>query len=350
MLFIDLFAGIGGFRCGLEEAGHKCAGYCEFDKFANASYRAMHTITDEQRQHLLSLPLKARQKKIQKGEYLNGEWYARDIRAIRASDMPRADIWAFGAPCQDFSIAGKRKGLDGDRSSLVRGVFRILAEMPKEDRPTWIIYENVRGMLTSNKGFDFISILTKMDKLGYDAEWQVINSRWFVPQNRERVYVIGHFRGRGSGKILPITGASGENSLHFAREVKKHTFGVDKSTNCPKVVDIANCITAKERGISNRRAEGTAIVDLKAYCSKTRRSRPKADHTGCLDTSCCQGVARGARIRRLTPKECFRLQGFSDYLFESAAEFNTDTQLYKQAGNSVTVDIVREIGLKIQKS
>ena len=278
MLFIDLFAGIGGFRCGLEEAGHKCAGYCEFDKFANASYRAMHTITDEQRQHLLSLPLKARQKKIQKGEYLNGEWYARDIRALRASDMPRADIWACGAPCQDFSIAGKRKGLDGDRSSLVREVFRILTEMQKEDRPTWLIYENVKGMLTSNKGFDFLTILAEMDKLGYDAEWQIINSRCFVPQNRERVYTIGYFRGRSGGEILPITGTVGENPPHIVkgRKTGLYIFGVDKSLNTPKVISSANCITAHEnRGISRRRCEGTAIVDLKVYCSKTRRSRPK---------------------------------------------------------------------------
>ena len=150
MKFIDLFSGVGGFTRGLELAGHECIGHCELDKFAEASYRSMHTITEEQRKYLLSLPLKQRQKEILKEEYLNGEWYESDIK--RARNIPRADIWTFGAPCQDFSIAGRRTGLDGGRSSLVREVFRLLGERQKEDRPEWIIYENVRGMLSSNRG------------------------------------------------------------------------------------------------------------------------------------------------------------------------------------------------------
>lgn len=177
MKFIDLFSGVGGFTRGMELAGHKCIGHCEFDKFAEASYRSMHTITEEQREYLLTLPLKQRQKEILKNEYLNGEWYAQDIRTIRAANMPVADCWTFGAPCQDFSIAGKRAGLKGDRSSLVREIFRIL-EKTEENRPEWLIYENVKGVLSSNRGLDFLSILSEMDRLGYDAEWQIVNSRW----------------------------------------------------------------------------------------------------------------------------------------------------------------------------
>ena len=113
--FIDFFAGIGGFRRGMELAGHKCVGFCEFDKFAVASYTSMHLITQKQKSYLETLPIKKRQKEILKDEYKNGEWYASDIRKVRSEYLPKADCWCFGAPCQDFSIAGKRAGLSVDR-------------------------------------------------------------------------------------------------------------------------------------------------------------------------------------------------------------------------------------------
>lgn len=215
MTFIDFFAGIGGFRRGMEMAGHKCVGFCEWDKYATASYTSMHLITEEQRQYLATLDLKHRQKEILKEEYRNGEWYSADIRDVHAGTMPLADCWCFGAPCQDFSVAGHRKGLEGDRSSLVREVFRIIGETREEDRPEWLIYENVKGMLSSNRGFDFLAILLEMDELGYDAEWFLFNSKYHgVPQNRERVYTVGHLRSRGSAKVFPIQGADREDCLH----------------------------------------------------------------------------------------------------------------------------------------
>lgn len=204
MKFIDWFAGIGGFRLGMEKAGHECVGFCEFDRFAVASYTSMHLLTDEQRDYLMTLPLKQRQKEILNEEYRNGEWFAADIRRVRADDIPRSDCWCFGAPCQSFSIAGKREGLDG-KSGAVREIFRLLHELPEEDRPQWLIYENVKGMLSSNGGRDFLAILTEMDECGYDAEWQLIDSQYFgVPQHRERVYTIGHSRRFSERKILPV--------------------------------------------------------------------------------------------------------------------------------------------------
>ena len=194
-------------------SGHMCVGFCEWDKFAAASYTSMHLITDHQMEYLSTLSLKKRQKEILKDEYRNGEWYASDIMGVDAGSLPAADCWCFGAPCQDFSIAGKRAGLDGDRSSFIREIFRLLEEQEEQDRPEWLIYENVKGMLSSNKGLDYLSILSEMDRLGYDIEWQNINSKWFVPQNRERIYTIGHLRRYGRRKILPITGADGENSI-----------------------------------------------------------------------------------------------------------------------------------------
>ena len=215
MKFLDLFAGVGGFRRGMELAGHTCVGFCEWDKYAAMSYTSMHLMTDEQRSRLSDLTLKQRQKEIQKEEYRNGEWYSTDVRLITSDNVPAADCWCFGAPCQDFSVAGKRAGLEGDRSSLVREVFRILKEIPEENRPEWLIYENVKGMLSSNRGGDFGAILLEMGELGYDTEWQLFNTKNFgVPQNRERVYTIGHLRSRGRKQVFPLKGADGEDSVH----------------------------------------------------------------------------------------------------------------------------------------
>ena len=220
MKFIDWFAGVGGFRRGLELSGHECVGFCEFDKYAVMSYTSMHLITDEQRAYLETLPLKERQKEILKEKYRNGEWYADDIRTVYAGSIPKADCWCFGSPCQDFSICGERRGLDGDRSSLIREIFRLLGETREQDRPEWLIYENVKGMLSSNRGFDFLAILLEMDELGYDIEWQLVNSKYFgVPQSRERVFTIGHHRRFSERKILPVGEFRKENEPDHRQEV-----------------------------------------------------------------------------------------------------------------------------------
>lgn len=454
MKFIDFFAGIGGFRRGLELAGHECVGFCEWDKYATASYTSMHLITDKQRAYLNTLTLKQRQKEILKDEYRNGEWYSSDIRTVDARSLPEADCWTFGAPCQDFSVAGKRAGLDGDRSSLVREIFRLLEEQEEKNRPEWIIYENVKGMLSSNRGLDYLSILSEMDRLGYDIEWQNINSKWFVPQNRERIYTIGHLRRYGSKKILPVTGTDGENSV----SIIAHRDGYRRNTQtfspggitetldtgqgggrghhvgipcfCDmnykaglKTTDSARAIQARyNKGVCNRSGEVSGVVipvltpvraekrqngrrfkengdpmftltsqdrhgiainvkeatkqgydvahegdsiNLSIPDSKTRRGRVGKQLANTLDTSCNQGIFVQVKneltvyaiwyekcqcyiaIRKLTPKECFRLQGWTDDYFEKAKFVNSDSQLYKQAGNGVTVNVVRAIGDKM---
>jgi DNA (cytosine-5)-methyltransferase 1 len=177
MKFIDMFSGIGTVRMGFEQAGHECVYSIEWDKHKRGIYNVIF------------------------GEEPRG----RDIRTVRANELPRADIWTFGAPCQDFSIAGRREGLEGDRSSLIREVFRLVRETKEEHRPEWLLYENVKGMLSSNKGFDYLEILFEMESLGYDIEWQLLNSKDFgVPQNRERVFTIGHSRRYGERKVFPI--------------------------------------------------------------------------------------------------------------------------------------------------
>ena len=212
--FIDWFAGIGGFRRGMELAGNECVGFCEFDKFATASYISMHLLTDEQRKKLDELPQKKRQKEILKDEYRNGEWYANDVRRVCADDIPKADCWCFGFPCQDISVAGKQLGFQGNRSSLFFRVMYLIGQLKEEDKPTYLFIENVKNLLSVNGGWDFARLLIEMEQGGYDAEWQVLNSKDFgVPQNRERCFLIGHLRGRSSSKVFPVERADGENSV-----------------------------------------------------------------------------------------------------------------------------------------
>ena len=214
MKFIDFFAGIGGFRRGMELAGHKCVGFCEFDKFAVASYTSMHLLTDKQREYLSNFTEKQRQKEILKEEYRNGEWYAADIRRVYAGDIPKADCWCFGFPCQDISVAGKQLGFQGNRSSLFFRVMYLIGQLEEENKPTYLFIENVKNLLSVNGGWDFARLLIEMDRGGYDAEWQVLNSRDFgVPQNRERCFIIGHLRGRSSSEVFPVERTSGENRI-----------------------------------------------------------------------------------------------------------------------------------------
>ena len=163
MTFIDFFSGIGGFRRGMELAGHQCIGFCEVDKYAVMSYVSMHLLTDEQREKLSLLPTKERQKEILKGEYRNGEWFSDDIRRVYAGDIPKADCWCFGFPCQDISVAGKQVGFYGNRSSLFFRVMYLLGQIREEDRPSYLFIENVKNLLGVNGGWDFARLLSEMD-------------------------------------------------------------------------------------------------------------------------------------------------------------------------------------------
>lgn len=429
MKFIDFFAGIGGFRKGMELAGHKCIGFCEFDKFATASYISMHLLTPNQREFLDKMPLKQRQKEILKEEYRNGEWYANDIRRVYAGDIPRADCWCFGFPCQDISVAGKQAGFQGNRSSLFFRVMYLVGQLKEEDKPTFLFIENVKNLLSVNGGWDFARLLIEMEQEGYDAEWQVLNSKDFgVPQNRERCFIIGHLRGRSTSKIFPIEGTDGENSVQiiahkdgyrrntqvFSPDGITETLDtgqgggrghhvalpcfIDLSYQESKSTDIARCLkTRYDNGVSNLRADKSGVAVK--IMNKDYRHQHEAIHdtSGCgstlmardykgaqrvaipvltpdraekrqntLDTSCNQGIFVKVSdelivyavwyekyqcyiaIRKLTPKECFRLQGWSDDYFEKAQFVNSDSQLYKQAGNGVTVTVIEAIARKMK--
>ena len=425
MQFIDFFAGIGGFRKGMELAGHKCVGFCEFDKFATASYISMHLLTQKQRESLEKVSLKKRQKEILKEEYRNGEWYANDIRRVYARDIPRADCWCFGFPCQDISVAGKQIGFQGNRSSLFFRVMYLVGQLEEENKPTYLFIENVKNLLSVNGGWDFARLLVEMDREGYDAEWQVLNSKDFgVPQNRERCFIIGHLRGRSTAKVFPVEGTDGENSVQIVGHKdgyrrNTHFFAPEGATEAldtgqggerghhvtlPCFIDLcyegsqmteqARCLKARYyKGMANHAGQdsGIAIPVLTPDRAEKRQNgrrfkddgEPMFTLTGqdrhgiaievkeatanTLDTSCNQGIFVQVSdelivyavwyeklqcyiaIRKLTPKECFRLQGWADDYFEKAAFVNSDSQLYKQAGNGVTVNVICEIAKKLKR-
>lgn len=425
MQFIDFFAGIGGFRKGMELEGHKCVGFCEFDKFATASYISMHLLTQKQRESLGKVPLKKRQKEILKEEYRNGEWYANDIRRVYARDIPRADCWCFGFPCQDISVAGKQIGFKGNRSSLFFRVMYLIGQLEEENKPTYLFIENVKNLLSVNGGWDFARLLVEMDRKGYDAEWQVLNSKDFgVPQNRERCFIIGHLRGRSTAKVFPVEGTDGENSVQivghkdgyrrnaqvFAPEGATEALDTGQGgerghhVTLPCFIDLcyegsqmteqARCLKARYyKGMANHAGQdsGIAIPVLTPDRAEKRQNgrrfkddgEPMFTLTGqdrhgiaievkeatanTLDTSCNQGIFVQVSdelivyavwyeklqcyiaIRKLTPKECFRLQGWADDYFEKAAFVNSDSQLYKQAGNGVTVNVIFDIAKKLKE-
>ncbi len=460
----------------MELAGHECVGFCEFDKFATASYISMHLLTDEQRKTLGDIPIKKRQKEILKEEYRNGEWYANDIRRVYARDIPKADCWCFGFPCQDISVAGKQAGFQGNRSSLFFRVMYLVGQLKEEDKPTYLFIENVKNLLSVNGGWDFARLLIEMEQCGYDAEWQVLNSKDFgVPQNRERCFIIGHLRGRSTSKVFPIEGTDGKNSVslnlfgclsgrnsqrdrvyssdglaptistkpggntepkiaipvltpdraekrqngrrfkedgepmftltsqdrhgvaidplgvlrnvrtEYGKEIRKdyesgkldisrHEFLAneireDGIANTLSTVQKDNRLAVKvaeatKQGYSECRV-GIDAVNLSVPGSKTRRGRVGKEVANTLDTSCNQGIFVKVSdelivyavwyekyqcyiaIRKLTPKECFRLQGWSDDYFEKAQFVNSDSQLYKQAGNGVTVTVIEAMARKM---
>lgn len=179
LTFIDFFAGIGGFHSGMELAGHKCVGYVEWDKFARQSYKAIYNT--------------------------KGLFTAHDISKIENGGvLPQADVWCFGSPCTNISLAGNREGIHGEASSMFFEVMRLLNDRQEVRKPAYLFMENVKNLLSSNGGRDFAEVLLQMDKAGYDVEWQVCNSKEVVPQNRERIFIIGHKRGRTTRRVFPL--------------------------------------------------------------------------------------------------------------------------------------------------
>lgn len=441
-----MFAGIGGFRSGMEEAGHRCVGFIEWDKYARKSYQAMYDT--------------------------EGEYNAKNIQTVSGTDLPDADVWCFGSPCQSVSLAGKRAGLkEGTRSGLFLEVIRLLKERIKNKKtiPSYLLIENVKGLLSSTGGWDFARVQIEVDEAGYDVEWNVFNSAEVVPQNRERIYIVGHLRGGGTRKVFPIQRQSGHSSEKQSIKVVGNTSktgyrshdsldenGISKTLTASEGVKVntlvalhntvkqGGTIDAKQQKINvignygtdptNHISERTRVfingkaptlqasdykqpkaiainqvgnilntksfggnpqtgrvydtngisptlntmqgggrepkiliknntklgyleahngdgVDLSYPTSNNRRGRVQKKRSNTLETSSNLGVVVGKenlRIRKLTPLECWRLQGFSDEQFYKAKQSGvSNTQLYKQSGNAVTIPVVKAIAERL---
>ena len=220
----------------------------------------MHLVTESQREDLLKMDLKRRQTEIMREEYRNGEWYANDIRTVEAGSLPHADCWCFGFPCQDISIAGKQLGFSGRRSSLFFAVTGLIKDLEEENRPGVLFIENVKNLLSVNRGLDFAKLLIELDEIGYDAEWCLLNSKDFgVPQNRERVFIIGHLRGRSGRKVFPLGETDGIHNKSGENKEKKDEIacclmagGNDKWQGSYVVKQIGNCMPTATRDNPNQ--------------------------------------------------------------------------------------------------
>lgn len=288
MTNLDLFSGIGGFHLGLLEAGIKplWCGYSEINKYAKQIYK----------------------KHFPDSEDLG------DVKTIRADRLPKLDLITFGFPCQDLSIAGKRAGIQASRSNLFFEAMRIV----RDARPTYFIFENVKGLFSSSNGECWKSVLKEIASAGYDGQWQLLNTRWFLPQNRERIYFVGHIRGESRPQIFPI----GENGS------KNNKTSTQKKSSSNK---IANSLTSH---YAKNQHGNQYVVDTKKQ-GKPRFSIdcPTLQETNYKDP---MKVSDGIKIRRLTPLECERLQGFPDGWTEGIS----DTQRYKCLGNAVSIPVV----------
>lgn len=365
--FFDMFSGIGGFWAGLERAGgFTCVGHCEIDKHADKAYRAAHNIKES-------------------------EVFYDNATTIDPGAMPDFDLLCGGFPCQAFSIAGKRKGFEDARGTL----FFEIARVARAKRPAYLLLENVPGLLSHDGGRTFAAILDTLCGLGYSVEWQVLNSKDFgVPQSRRRVYIIGYLDPRCAGKVLPVRETDPktlmllldgrqDSRVYDPAGVSKtllakaggmggktglYAVGFDRRHGITKELDTAYTLTAGDyRGLNRNHTQNAVLmikeatksggkaaqpgdsIDLSYADTNTRRGRVGKNIAHTLNTGGSQGVlTAGGRIRRLMPRECFRLQGFDEAQIDKFLSVDSDAQAYKQAGNAVTVNVVHALGLRLK--
>lgn len=339
MKFISLFAGIGGFDVALERLGHENVYANDIDKYCKIVYdRHFKTRLD-----------------------------LRDLRTVSVGEIPDHDILCGGFPCQAFSIAGKRRGFEETRGTLFFEIARII----QAKRPAYLFLENVKGLLSHDMGRTFETIMRTIDELGYESQWQVLNSKDFgVPQNRERVFIVGHRRGQRRPKVFPIGEVNPTSLVQLNQPVHSNdrfysASGLSPTLNTmqggnrqPKIItgnpvyingkrevkyqatEISPTIRATQYKNGDNQPKIAFVVDRGKIIPKRIVNTVDANYWKGIDNHQQRtGVIEGIKIRRLTPTECERLQGFP----EGWTEGVSDTQRYKMCGNAVTVNVVYEV-------
>jgi DNA (cytosine-5)-methyltransferase 1 len=389
MKFIELFCGIGGFRYGLEQI-QKTTDY-RWDM----SYTLSVSDSEEQRQQynfrcVWANDIDKYACQVYRYRFGTGELYEGDIRTVDAATIPDHDLIVGGFPCQSFSIAGKRGGFEDTRGTL----FFEICLIARAKRTKYLFLENVKGLLNHNQGKTFETIIRTLDELGYDCEWQVLNSKFHgVPQNRERVFIIGHLRGERRFQVFPIgegngadnelqgrpiTGAitarrgnsqsDGDYIIESQRQAQDLKFmygimgdknkmwledGKDNSRNFPQGQRVYS-----PEGISAQLTEQGGGWGAKTGLYEIPETAQALQTDGQLrtGTSCGTNKPQSARsIRRLTPVEWERLQGFKDNWTKYGIDKNgkevliSDSQRYKMCGNAVTTNVITAIGEKLVK-
>lgn len=331
---IDLFSGIGGFAFGFQKAGLNVKEhfFSEIDKNAINIYK----------------------KKFPKAKELGDVTTIRDFSDLRRACAGKTIIITFGFPCQDLSVAGKGAGLAGARSGLFFEAIRIVKEL----NPQYFIFENVKGLLTNNRGADFVRCLREIADIRlYDCEWQLVNTSWFLPQNRERVYFVGHLRGESAPKVFPIEGQDNRNTQGETGGVKQ-LFNIVNSGNWDNPQ--RGRIYSVEGNCPALNCCGGGGQEPKIVVPVLTPSREEKRQNGCrfknngepsftLTTQDQHSIFNGVDIRRLTPLECERLQGFPDGWTEYGADGKkiSDSARYKALGNAVSVPLPEIIGKRL---
>lgn len=301
MKYFSMFSGIGGFEIGIEKAikKSKCVGFSEIDKHAIQIYQ----------------------------KHFPGHTPYGDAKRIVPESIPNFDLLCGGFPCQAFSIAGRRGGFEDTRGTL----FYEIARIARIKRPKLLFLENVKGLLSHDHGRTFGTILATFSDLGYFLEWQILNSADFgVPQNRERVFIVGHLGNRSGRKVFPVTKDNGK---------------INELQGQP----IANCLKARYEA----NGDGSYVIESKLDAQKAVRAplrfldrnqkKFEGDYSFTVDSSNTSGIKVNQRIRRLTPTECERLQAFPDGWTAGIS----DSQRYKCLGNAVTVNVIEAIARRL---
>ena len=300
-----MFTGIGGFELGIEQSdiNTELVGYAEIDKFAISIFEKQFT----------------------------GVTNYGDATAITTRNLPDFDLLVGGFPCQAFSIAGNRQGFNDTRGTLFFDIARICAEK----RPRYVVLENVKGLLSHDGGQTFQTILRVLADLGYRVEWQVLNSKDFgVPQNRERVFIVGYLGERSGRQIFPITGTSQTTSVVALRQLNK---AESQGNRIYDSSGLATTLASQAGGLGAK--TGLYQINTQVNRDVAFTLRAGGSGSGINDRRNWDSYLVDGKVRRLTPTECERLQGFPDGWTAGLS----DTQRYKTLGNAVTVPVVKII-------